>query len=81
MSTDWEVNYKDGRGWQPIDEEAARLELIDASELRFGYFDDGEVANVDTGHAKYRRTNLNSLLIDTRTKVQTEPNGDAFYAL
>jgi hypothetical protein len=74
----WEVNHRDGEGWQLIDEEAMRLEISDCCQLDFTNNAEGEVAKIETEHAKYRRTTVQDLPLSAPEKVIIEPDGNVW---
>lgn len=57
--SEWQVNYKSGLGWEPIDEETMRVRL----SMRYHSIDevvelmrtDGDKFQADTAFAVYRR--------------------------
>jgi len=82
--TTWQANYKDGQGWQDIDEEAIRIEMADLSndataEFEIGRDKDGEIKSIDTGHIKYRRIDRATAPLATR-KLNIEPDGNVLWA-
>lgn len=82
MSNDqWQVNNKNGRGWQAIDAEAVALEIADAGELSVEHDSDGDVCAIDTGHAKYRKVKRNTAPLARPDKVQIESDGDMLWAI
>lgn len=80
----WQANYKDGQGWQDIDEEAVRIEMADlqsAENYETRRDSDGEIKFIDTGAIKYRRIDRTTAPLATKSKVQIEADGDCLWAI
>lgn len=77
----WEVNHRDGRGWQLIDEEAMQLEISDCCQLDFTNNAEGEVTKIETDLAKYRRVTVKDLPLEQPQRYQVEEDGNVLWAI
>lgn len=82
----WEVNYKDGNGWQGTDEETVQMEIADlisdtSRAMHYRYDEAGDIHHIETGYAKYRRVTVKDLPLEQPQRYQVEEDGNVLWAI